>query len=81
MLHVREAECLHFTSFWWQVVSVVSVLVTVTCAKCTIHPAPNVTKFVVSLSTSSPVLPLLSGGYFLNISSAAFPVLHVVSVA
>ena len=27
--------------------------------------------FVVSLSTSSLVLPLLSGGYFLNISSAA----------
>ena len=25
----KEAECLHFTSFWWQVVSVLSVLVSV----------------------------------------------------
>ena len=62
----KEAECLHFTSFWWQVVSVVSVLVSVTCAECTRPPAPNVISLFHSL-----VLPLLSGGYFLDISSAA----------
>ena len=63
----KEAECLHFTSFWSQVVPVLSVLVSVTCAECTIPPVPH----VISLYTSSLVLPLLSGGYFLDICSAA----------
>ena len=37
----QKAECLHFTSFWRQVVSVVSVLVTVTCAECTTLQRPD----------------------------------------
>ena len=43
------------------------------CHLCWMHrDTSSATRyFVVSLSTSSPVLPLLSGGYFLNISSAA----------
>ena len=67
MLHVRRRNA--FTSFWWQVLA---VLVSVTWAECTStqYTSSTTRYFVVSLSTSL-VLPLLSGGYFLNISSAS----------
>ena len=71
----KEAECLHFTSFCWQVVSVVSVLVTVICAECTIPPAPN----VISLFHCPHLL--FCCPCFPAATLSTFPVLHVVSVA
>ena len=71
----KEAECLHFTSFWWQVVSVLSVLVSVTCAECTMPPAPHVTSLF-----HCPHL-LLCCPCFPAVTFSTFPVLHGVSVA
>ena len=71
----NEAECLHFTSFSWQVVSVVLVLVSVTCAECTVPPAPN----VISLFHCPNLL--LCCPCFPAVTLSTFPVLHVVSVA
>ena len=71
----KEAKCLHFTSFCSQVVSVLSVLVSITCAECTIPPAPHVIS-----SLHCPHL-LLCCPCFPAVTFSTFPVLHVVSVA